>query len=200
MGFGVRDGLDDVGEPRLGPDAVDGDVEVPAAQLIERAHALKRRVEADFGIHRLVDAAADPPRASHLHVRPEQVSVGRRDRPGGTGIRVGRAHDEEIALAETVDAERLLIGVGVQPVVEQTETAAQGGASALERRPCGAHTRPDVAAVPQVRLDFVSHPGAQRQALADADVVLHIDGCLRVEVTRSGDRRGAGYRSPAFPR
>jgi hypothetical protein len=192
--LGVGDGLDDVGEPRIRPHAVDGDVEVPAAQLVERADALKRRVEADFRIQGLVDAAADTPGAPHLHVRPEQVAVGRGDRSTVAGIRVGRVDDEEIALAQAVDAQRLLVGVGVQPVIEEAKAGAEGGASALERGPGGAHARTEIAAVLQVRLDLVAHTGAQRQALADADVVLHVDAGLRVEVLdeRIADALGIG--------
>ena len=62
----------------IGPDAVDRNVQVPAAQLVGRAHALKRRVHANFRADRLIDARAHSPRAAHLHVGTEQVSVGRR--------------------------------------------------------------------------------------------------------------------------
>ena len=41
---------------RIRPDAADGDVEVPAPQLVGCADALKRRVEANLRVQRLVDA------------------------------------------------------------------------------------------------------------------------------------------------
>src|SRR5690349_9861836 len=90
--------------------------------------------------------------------------------------------DVDLALAETVDANRLLVGVGRQPVVEHAGAGAERQLAALARRPRRAEARTEVVVVVEVRLRLVADAGAEREVLADADVVLEIPAGLKVVV------------------
>src|SRR6185369_11396543 len=85
-------------------------------------------------------------------------------------------------LTETVDPQRLLVGAGAQPVVEETGTESIGRLAARARRPGDAEPRTDVVVVGHVRLHFVAHPRTERQIAPHTNVVLDVQPALQVEV------------------
>src|SRR6185436_18130265 len=104
-----------------------------------------------------IDAGADAEVAGERQPVVEEVAVTGRDHAAGdTRIREGRIGDVHLELVDAVDAERLLIGAGVEPLIEDAGAAAERGPAALGRRPGEAETRAEVVVVVHVRLRLVA--------------------------------------------
>ena len=128
-------------------------------------------------------------------------------RPGGSrlglppvaGFGIAGVEDGPVHLMDAVHSKRLLVRLGVVPVIEDPCAAAEGRGAALERRPGCTHARGQVEPVVEMGLELLSHADAQRQAPREPDVVLRVPSELDVRVadTRvSGAlRKGAGPAS-----
>ena len=78
------------------------------------------------------DAAADAHMSRHPDSVTQQVPIDGRDDAIGARIRVRRTGDVDLALPEPVDAERLLVCVGGQPVEEDAAAGSQRRPAAFE--------------------------------------------------------------------
>ena len=100
--------------------------------------------------------------------------------PPGIGKR--RVLDVDFPLADAVDAQRLLVDVGAEPVVENAVAGANRHAAVLAGRPRQAETRAEAGQVVHVRLHFVAQAGTERQVRAQPHVVLHVDAALEMRI------------------
>ena len=132
--------------------------------------------------NRLIDARAHARVAHHWQIVTEQIPVRRADRADGARVRERRVGDVQLPLPESVDAQRLLVDVGAQPVVEDAEAPAQRRLPVLERRPGHAESRPEIVVVTEVGLQLVTDTRTERQVFPQADVILHINPSLDVVV------------------
>src|SRR5262245_12164175 len=92
-------------------------------------------------------------------------------------IWIARLRDRLDSLMRAVELHRLLVGLRVEPVEEQTTARANRRLAALERRPHDAAPWREVETA-DLRLIFLTEPSADRQVLARAKVVLPVDAGL----------------------
>ena len=79
-------------------------------------------------------------------------------------------------LADAVEPQRLFVDAGVQPVVEHAQAASDRRLAVRAGRPRQAEARREAIEIVHVRLRFVAEAGAERQVLANPDVVLDVAG------------------------
>ena len=179
-GLRIGHGLDDVAERGIGSDAVRCRVEVQPAR---QARAVLETVGQRHPVHfqeALVDTSADARDARHLIAGVEQVLVDGRDRAEPAGIGIRRVEDVQFLLADAVHAQRLLVGAGRQPVVEDARAGAERRLARRRRGPRHAEARTDVGDAADMRLRFVPQAGTERQVFPRADVVLDVEAELHV--------------------
>jgi hypothetical protein len=134
----------------------------------------------------LIDAGADALERRETQIVAEQETV---DGQHGACRRrleavrvVGRIDQVELALMVAVEPYRLLVTVHGQPVVEDPRARPKRRLAALERRPGDAESRAESEILLDVRHPFDAQAGAEREAAAEPDVVLHVRAALHIEV------------------
>ena len=134
----------------------------------------------------LIDAGAHPRRARHAVVAAELITIHRRHRAAKARIGKWRVHDVQFELVKAVDALRLVVDAGRQPIVEHADAAADRRLTAGKRCPRDAETRSDVGVAADVRLELIANPRGERQILPEPDIVLNVQSRLDVAIS---DRR-----------
>src|SRR5262249_10401785 len=110
---------------------------------------------------------------------------------GSAGERIGEAGvaDVQIALLLAVDAQRLLVILRREPVVEDSAAAANRRVSLLERRPCEPGARHEVVPVVKIALQFVTRAETEREAFENSPVILRVPpelDLIEVNAARAG--------------
>ena len=85
-----------------------------------------------------------------------------------------RVVDQNVALRDAIDAQRLIVEVRFVPVVEEAVAAADRRAVA-PRRPREPDARHQVQTVADVRLHLVPHADAERELAVQPDVVRPVE-------------------------
>ena len=156
-GRGVGGELDVVRQFGVGTHAVDRVVQVAAAQQVAAPTGGVGDVEAAVLGERPLDTRVHPVgRRQDEVVRPE-VPVGRRRDAHLAGNRVRRVDDVDVALADAVEQQRLLVEIAGDPVVEVAVAAADGQAAVADRRPREGRPRRQVPRI--VRRDSARRSG-----------------------------------------
>ena len=116
--------LDDGRERRIRPGAVDRRVQIHAASQTRSAQVAVRQRDTRHFPDPLIDAATDPRDPRGAVCAAEHVPIDRDDHAAGPGIRKRRIDDVDFLLVKAIDAQRLIVGAGGQPIVEDAGAAA----------------------------------------------------------------------------